>query len=141
MTQREDLLAIVHAAAVIGWSPSREAEATGPYTVLGELAHRLVAGMQVDQTAQFGGIFDAVERTLSSASPDSRDVIIVGFLEDLQNLSLNRNVALTAWSPFLGPHTREAWGRLEAYWSGELSPHQFNEFIGGISSEATETPP
>ena len=131
---------MIQAGAALGWSPSPTAEETGPYAILGELAQRLVASMQADETAHFDQVFDTVETILGSASPETRDLIIVGFLEDLQNISLNRAVGLTAWTVWLGTNTREAWDTLEAAWSGRVSPAQFNDAIRGSRSRPKDLP-
>lgn len=131
MTQQKALEQMIHAGAALGWSPSPTAKETGPYAILGELAQRMVASMQLDETAHFDNVFDTVESILGSAAPETRDLIIVGFLEDLQNISLNGALGLAAWTSWLGRNTREAWDTLEALWSGRLSPAQFNDAISG----------
>ena len=140
MTEFDVLDKIVQAAAALGWSPSPEAEETGPYAILGELAQRLVACVHDDDTVHFPNLFDTVETSLSNASPESRDLVIVGFLEDLQNTSLNSGLSLAAWTPWFGANTREAWDTLEAAWSGRLSPPQFNDAINARPSRPNDTP-
>ncbi len=79
----------------------------------------------------FEPVFAEVERQLATASPEVRDLIIVGFLEDLQNLSLNGNVPLAAWEPWLGNKTSEAWRVLEDFWLGRLQQGQLNSYVRG----------
>ncbi len=110
-------------------------EDDGPYTVAGNVAHQLVAGMTAGDTEAFAGLFRAIEGQLIVASAADRDLIIVGLFEDLQNVSMNRGVTLDSWRPLLGPLTAEAWDVLAAMWSGKLSPDQFNAFV------ETGTPP
>ena len=129
MTEQQALEQMVQAGARLGWSPSPAAEETGPYAILGELAQRMVTSMQADETAHFDLVFDNVEAILESARAETRDFIIVDFLEDLQNISLNAAVGLAAWTLWLGANTREAWDTLEAAWSCTLSPVQFNDAI------------
>ena len=140
MSQQEALAEMIHAGAALGWSPSPTAEETGPYAILGELAQRMVARMQTNETAKFDNVFDTVEKILSAASPETRELIIVGFLEDLQNISLNAALGLAAWTLWLGTSTREAWDTLEAAWSGRLSPAQFNDAIRGGWSGPNDPP-
>ena len=140
MTQQQALEQMIHAGVALGWSPSRTAEETGPYSILGELAQRLVACMQADETKHFGNVFESVETILGRASPETRDLIIVGFLEDLQNISLDGPLGLSAWTSWLGTSTREAWDTVEAAWSGRLSPAQFNDAIRGGRSGPKDLP-
>ena len=140
MTQQQALERMIAAGAALGWSPSPTAAETGPYATLGELAQHMVASMQADKTEQFDCVFDTVEMILGKASPETRDLIIVGFLEDLQNISLNGALGLNGWTSWLGTNTREAWDTLEALWSGRLSPGQFNDAIRGGSPRHKESP-
>jgi hypothetical protein len=100
-----------------------------PYNHLGQLAHHLVAQLQASKVDGFAPVFVEVENQLAAASPEVRDLVIVGFLEDLQNISLNREVPLTAWTPWLGTKTAEAWTVLDDMWSGRLSPEAFKRYI------------
>lgn len=131
MNEQEILQDIIEAAGPLGWSPTPDADEVGPYAVLGELAQHLVKQLEAGATAQFDKLFDAIEGLLSSTSPEARELITVGFLEDLQNISLNRGVHLTAWTPWLGSNTTDAWKALEGAWSGELSASQFNDRVRG----------
>jgi len=56
-------------------------------------------------------------------------LLIVGLLEDLQNLSMNRNVSLERWEPWLDGYTKQAWEMLKALWSGQITPEAFNGFV------------
>jgi hypothetical protein len=102
-----------------------------PYNHLGELAQHLVDAMKLGKVDGFAPVFAEVENQLVKASPEARDLIIVGFLEDLQNISENQGVPKTAWTPWLGPKTAEAWKVLDDMWQGRLSPDDFNSFVSG----------
>lgn len=102
-----------------------------PYNHLGQLAQHLVNAIKAGKTDGFAPVFAEVEDQLATASPEVRDLIIVGFLEDLQNISLNRDVPTTAWAPWLGKKTAEAWKVLQDMWSGKLPPAEFNSYVRG----------
>lgn len=122
---------LVDASRRLGWSPSADAVEVGPYSIVAELAGHLVARAEANSRAGFSDVFGAVEDGLRDATSDTRDLLIVGFLEDLQNISLNRGVPLESWLQWLGPETRSSWTVVERFWAGELSADQFNAFIAG----------
>jgi hypothetical protein len=100
-----------------------------PYNHLGQLADHLVAAMQANNTQGFERLFGEVEKLLAVADPATRDLLIVGLLEDLQNLSMNRNVTLDHWEPWLSGDSQQAWEMLKSLWSGQITPDVLNEFV------------
>jgi hypothetical protein len=60
-----------------------------------------------------------------------RDLVIVGFLEDLQNVSLNAGVRLEYWLPWLGHEKQTSWAMLERLWAGNIASAEFNSFVTG----------
>ena len=131
MNQDEVVSALTLAAEPLGWSPSRGALETGHYIVLAELANHLVDKKRAGQTDGFDDLFNVVETLLGGASPDARDLIIVGFLEDIQNVWLNAGGDLASWTRWLGSSTASAWAALIKMWSGEMPPDQFNSVVRG----------
>jgi hypothetical protein len=128
--------AIIAASPDFGeaWERFKASEMYGPgepYNHLGELARHLVTSFKAGKVDGFQPVFGEVERQLAIPSPGVRDLIIVGFLEDLQNLSLNGNVAPSAWKPWLGKKTSEAWKVLEDFWLGRLPQGQLNSYVRG----------
>jgi hypothetical protein len=85
--------------------------------------------LQRDRSVQFGDVFQAVERELRVADPRTRNLLIVGFLEDLQNVSLNSGISLDEWVNSLGPISLDGWEMLEGMWAGTVSPADFNAFV------------
>jgi hypothetical protein len=103
---------------------------TGAYTDAGALATALVdqaIAVRIDVVAP---VFAALERMLTSANQDVRKVLIVGLIEGIQNVSLNRNIPLEDWHVQLGPVTRGAWDVVEDFWQGRISADAFNQFVG-----------
>jgi hypothetical protein len=77
-----------------------------PYTHLGGLAKFLVDRIKSGETKDMTGLFVELEELIHGR--EARNLFIVGFLEDLQNLSLNRGVLLDRWSSRLRPNTKVA---------------------------------
>jgi hypothetical protein len=100
-----------------------------PYVAMGTLATLLVDAVTDEPAIDLSNLFRDLERRLTEALPATRKLLIVGFLEDLQNLSLNRGMPLASWRRWLGPATGEAWSMIEGMWSGSTSPEQFNYFV------------
>jgi hypothetical protein len=96
---------------------------------MGTLATLLVDAVTDEPAIDLSNIFWDLERRLTEALPATRNLLIVGFLEDLQNLSLNRGMPLATWRRWLGPATGEAWSMIEGMWSGPISPEQFNYYV------------
>ena len=63
--------------------------------------------------------FDLMEHWLKNGHVNVRELVVVGFLEDLQNLASQQPFGKEAFIPFLGPKSREAWDDLERFWAGE----------------------
>jgi hypothetical protein len=99
------------------------------YVHLGGLAQHLVDLLQADETHTFEGFFGSVEQLLSTATPPQRDLLIVGFLETLQNVSLNRGMPLVRWERWLRPLSLEAWQVLIALWDARCSGPEFGQFV------------
>lgn len=98
-----------------------------PYVALGHLAGRLVAVDQDDPEADFGPLFHEVERLVAGGDSATRNLLIVGFLEGLQNVA----PVPERWAALLGPSTREAWAGVEAFWLGRMTPTAFNKLVDG----------
>ena len=99
-----------------------------PYNALGALA-RVLVDLHSDSSVGLADVFQAVERELVAADASTRNLLIVGFLEDLQNVSLNVGLPLDVWVESLGPMSLASWGILEGMWSGAVSPADLNAFV------------
>lgn len=130
--------ALVWAARALGWSPSPGALEVGPYSVVAELAHHLLARAQSNETDGFAELFESVEAALTEPTADGRHLVIVGFLEDLQNVSLNSGMALDYWLTWLGPETQSSWAVLQRFWAGELTADEFNAFVAGARHASSD---
>ena len=74
--------------------------------------------------------FDLMEYWLKNGDKSVRELVVIGFLEDLQNLASRQAFAKEAFVPFLGSKSREAWDELERLWGAKAT---FAEVIGETS--------
>jgi hypothetical protein len=63
--------------------------------------------------------FDLMEYLLKNGNHGVRELVQIGFLEDLQNFASRQAFGKEAFVPFLGPKSREAWDELEKFSAGE----------------------
>jgi hypothetical protein len=99
-----------------------------PYGTMTQLARALVDRMRSGDHECFLALFAKVEHDLA-ADESSRNLLIVGFLEDLQNLSLHAGVPLDHWRTWLGPEATAGWDALTKVWAGEISTSAFNAIV------------
>jgi hypothetical protein len=93
------------------------------YWAFNSLARHLIACLQGGHTDRFGSVFDIVERLLEDGEKYVRDAVVVGLLEDLQNLNLHDRTRPDQLEPWLGPLAAQAWADVEAFWStGTIIP-------------------
>jgi hypothetical protein len=100
-----------------------------PYNDIAQLASFLVSRQRASETKGFDRLFEAVECMLRTGPQAVRELLTVGLLEDVQNISLNNSVALPPWEQWLGPTTREAWTKIGEMWNGTLTPEEFNRYV------------
>ncbi len=68
------------------------------------------------KTEEVQHAFDLLEYWLKSGSKGVRELVVIGFFEDLQNLASQQTFGKEAFVPFLGPKSRETWDELERTW-------------------------
>jgi len=71
------------------------------------------------KTEEVQQAFDLMEYLLKNGNHGVRELVQIGFLEDLQNLASRQAFGKEAFVPFLGPRSREAWDELEKFSAGE----------------------
>ncbi|RYG71029.1 hypothetical protein EON80_06045 [bacterium] len=96
-------------------------EKAGDYNDIGEFAHYVVDGYEKGETAEFDAIFQVIERLIIEGNDETQGVAIVGFLEDVQNISSHREFGESVFVPYLRPKSREAWNALTTFWEGKSS--------------------
>jgi len=108
-----------------------------PYNAMGVLA-RVLYDQSTDPGTEVGDVFEAIERELVAADGKARNLLIVGLLEDLQNVSLSRWRDLDAWVQWMGPATLAGWRMVERLWSSSVSPADFNAFVDAPAGDINE---
>jgi hypothetical protein len=93
-------------------------ERAGDYNDLGVLALWLVDQMAGGRLDCFPELFGELELLLAAASEEVRDLLVVGFLEDLQNIAANRQIDPDLALNFLGTESRRGWFELIRSWHG-----------------------
>jgi hypothetical protein len=104
-----------------------------PFVAMGQLARRVVSVADASKQVDFKPLFDEVETRLSTGDEALRELLIIGFLEGLQNIDAGGS---SRWERLLGPATMEAWVGLNDVWAGRLDPAAFKRIIEGSSDIA-----
>jgi hypothetical protein len=87
------------------------------YLALAEFARHLIGMLERSGTASLPAIFRAVERLQVEGEHYVREAVVVGLLEDLQNLNLHEHSTdPEQFRPFLGPKSVAAWDELYRFW-------------------------
>ncbi|MBI5289022.1 MAG: hypothetical protein HY873_08615 [Chloroflexi bacterium] len=110
----------------VEWSSLSEGLA---YVMAGEAAQALVRDLQAEATNYFPDFFEELEGLLARADPAERELLVVGFVEGLQNVSLNNEVPLSRWDPWLRDLTREGWDVISGFWSGKLKKGSLDIYL------------
>jgi hypothetical protein len=113
------------------WSEKTSAGRTRPeepYSAMSVLAEIVVRqpGLPVDSR-----FFAVLEAELVGGDAEQRNLLIVGLIEDIQNILLHEGWDIAEWEPRLGDQTLTAWRAVAALWSGQLSPQAFNSIVDG----------
>lgn len=93
-----------------------EGEPAGEYNDLGALAEWIVDRMADGDIEYFPALFTEVEALLRDANTEVRNLLVIGLLEDIQNVAVNRPVDPDLILPFLGPEGRQGWFELIDMW-------------------------
>jgi hypothetical protein len=108
-----------------------------PYNAIAVLA-RVLFDQSTEHGLEVGDVFAAIEQELGAADGKARNLLIVGLLEDLQNLSLSRGRDLDTWVHRMGPATLAGWRMVERLWSSSVSPADFNAFVDKPAGDIKE---
>lgn len=99
------------------------------YVRAGNVAQRMVRDARGSDTSYFAKVFDGLERLLDAPAPEIRELLVVGFIESLQNVSLNSDVALDVWEQWLGQRTKDGWDVIIDLWDGKLDGSRLSSYI------------
>lgn len=98
-----------------------EGKPAGYYNDISEFVRFVVEDLYPSgKTEDVRRLLDLMEYWLGKGSSGVRELVTIGFFEDLQNLaSSSPACSKEVFIPFLGPKSREAWDELERFWAGE----------------------
>ena len=97
-------------------------EPAGNYNDIAEFARFVVKELYPNgQIERVQHAFDMMEDWLIDGDKDLGDLVVVGFLEDVQILASSQALGSAAFVPFLRPKSRDAWNELERVWAGKES--------------------
>jgi hypothetical protein len=96
-------------------------EERGDYNDISIVVHYLVDCYKQEQTDFFPELFNLVERCINEGDNQTRDLMIIGLLEGIQNVASWQSFGNGVFVQWLGPKSREAWKQLERLWNGKSS--------------------
>jgi hypothetical protein len=97
-------------------------EPAGNYIDIAEFAHFVVEELYASgEPGRVQHAFDLMEGWLANGDRGVSDLVIIGFLEDVQNIASWQTFGREAFVQFLGPKSRDAWNELERVWAGKNS--------------------
>jgi hypothetical protein len=73
------------------------------------------------QTDSLRDIFNVTEDVLIHGTPEEQKLMLVGFLEQLKNISSAQDFDYAVFEQWLGPESYVAWRWLEKRWQGKHS--------------------
>jgi hypothetical protein len=84
------------------------------FNLIGELADWVVRQARARDFTCLKELFAEYETVLSAATPDAQQVLVIGFMEDLHNLTVRFHkptdqIDPDLFLPFLGPKSRSEW--------------------------------
>jgi hypothetical protein len=94
----------------------------GSYNDMAEFVHFVVEDVyekgNFDETRR---IFQLLEKLLVEADPETRNLIGLGFFENLQNVASWRPQGNKVYEEFFGPISKTVWRELQTMWAGKFS--------------------
>ncbi|MEM7224820.1 MAG: hypothetical protein AAF495_17710 [Pseudomonadota bacterium] len=98
-----------------------EDEERGFYNGVSVFAHHIVDSYREGQTEEFEAGFDLIEKMIVDGPTDVRELVIIGLLEDVQNIGSHDDWGYQVYEKWLGPYSKAAWLEVEKMWEGKNS--------------------
>ncbi len=95
------------------WSGEPE---RGHYNDAGVIAHHLVDSFERGDRSEFPAAFALLERCVGERDEQTKDLAIIGIIEDIQNIASHRSFGPWVFYEWLGPQSRSAWDQLCESW-------------------------
>jgi hypothetical protein len=96
-------------------------EPAGLYIQIGEFVAYLLDAYEQGQIDSVRAAFHMLERFLIEGDAETKELGVIGFIEDVQNAASWRPFGAKAFLPFVGPHSQAGWAEVERMWSGKSS--------------------
>jgi hypothetical protein len=88
----------------------------GVYNDAAVIAHHLVDSYERGDVLEFPAAFALVERCLAEGDDPTRELVMVGVIEDIQNIASHRQFGPGVFVKWLGPASRAAWDEVIGWW-------------------------
>lgn len=102
-----------------------------PYIQVAAVARAVVESFREGDTEEFSGLFEEVERVLNDGRDEERDLVVVGFLEDVQGALAWAGLDLNALERWLRPAAARAWNDLIELWDAVRARKAARELPAG----------
>jgi hypothetical protein len=125
MMEKEEAISLLATAyPALGPSASEQqsdAAQEQDHEIMARLARLLIENVQKGETASWEEVFSVIEFCIIEGSPETRDLLVVGLLENLKNFASWQDMDYAVFEPWLKPETHIAWRWLEKKWKGSDS--------------------
>ncbi len=88
----------------------------GIYNDAAVIAHHLVDSFELGEISEFPAAFALLERCLVEGDEPVRELVMVGVIEDIQNIASHRSCGPDVFVAWLGPASRAAWDEVNRWW-------------------------
>ncbi len=93
----------------------------GAYNDIAVLARFVIDSYESENNDVIKRIFNLTESLLEKDDPEITEILTIGLIEDIQNISLGRTYGCDVFLKFLGPLSTQAWNRVIKMWEGKSS--------------------
>ncbi len=93
----------------------------GSYNDIAVFVHHTVDCYEQNDQSSLNNIFSLVEKLILDGAQEIRNLMIIGFLETLQNFASHRDYGYKVFEVYLGLESQKAWRQLEILWEGKES--------------------
>jgi hypothetical protein len=87
------------------------------YVASGSFAHHIVACYEDGVLSSFAQTAEVIENLCVNGSPQSRELVIVGLLEGIQNVWGNKYDEPNFFEKYLQPESLRCWRELNRFWN------------------------
>jgi len=98
------------------------------YVDIGEICRFIVDKFKQQDTKDFWIFFENVEMLIVKSDDNIKNLIVVGLLEGIQNISGHESVDYhNGFNHWLNPATKKAWDELIFFWESDESKKKWDE--------------